>query len=75
VKYSSFVLIGVALLFASQATAQECIECHQQVTPGIVTDWQLSKHSQNDIDCSVCHGDQHISMLHDRCRECPNPDA
>jgi len=75
VKYSSFVLIGVALLFASQATAQECIECHQQVTPGIVTDWQLSKHSQNDIDCSVCHGDQHISMTDVANVLIPTPDT
>jgi len=24
-----------------------------------VSDWQLSKHSQNDVDCSTCHGDAH----------------
>ena len=74
-KYSSFVLVGVALLFASQATAQECIECHQQVTPGIVTDWQLSKHSQNAIDCTVCHGDQHISMTDFANVLIPTPDT
>ena len=24
-----------------------------------MSDWQLSKHSQNDIDCTTCHGDGH----------------
>ena len=56
-KYSSLLLAGAALLVAAPASAQECIDCHQQVTPGIVVDWQLSKHSQNAIDCTVCHGD------------------
>ncbi len=41
--------------------AATCIECHRQITPNIVTDWQLSKHSANDVDCSVCHGDQHTN--------------
>jgi hypothetical protein len=31
------------------------------VTPNIVSDWQASKHSQNSIDCSTCHGDAHTS--------------
>jgi hypothetical protein len=39
-----------------------CTECHSRVTPGIVVDWQLSKHSQNDVGCSTCHGDRHNSM-------------
>jgi cytochrome c553 len=31
------------------------------VTPNIVSDWQLSKHRQNGVDCSVCQGDRHTS--------------
>lgn len=38
-----------------------CVRCHTNVTPRIVSDWQLSKHSQNEVTCSVCHGDQHMS--------------
>jgi hydroxylamine dehydrogenase len=38
-----------------------CIECHKKVTPNIVSDWQLSAHSQNGIDCAVCHGEEHTS--------------
>lgn len=37
------------------------MECHTLATPRIVTDWQLSKHSQNDVDCASCHGDQHFA--------------
>ncbi len=48
-------------LVASGASAQECVKCHQKVTPKIVSDWRLSRHSQNEVDCSFCHGDQHSS--------------
>ena len=51
----------VSLLVASTALAQECVVCHKAVTPNIVSDWQLSKHGQNGIDCSMCHGDEHKS--------------
>lgn len=57
------VLIAIiGLLFVSAGLqAQQCIECHKKTTPKIVADWQLSKHSQNDIGCSVCHGTDHNS--------------
>jgi hydroxylamine dehydrogenase len=38
-----------------------CVACHTKVTPGIVRDWKLSKHSFNEVTCSVCHGDHHSS--------------
>jgi hypothetical protein len=41
--------------------AQECVKCHSKVTPGIVTDWQLSKHSDNEVFCSDCHGIGHTN--------------
>ena len=31
------------------------------MSPSIVTDWKLSKHSQAGVDCSTCHGDQHTT--------------
>jgi len=49
-----FILIVPGLL-----AANECIQCHKEITPGIVTDWELSKHSENDILCSDCHGEGH----------------
>ncbi len=53
------IIILVWVIFCVNVTAQECVECHKEVTPNIVGDWQLSKHSQNEINCSVCHGDAH----------------
>jgi hypothetical protein len=55
------IVLLFSLLFCSSAAAEECVDCHKKITPNIVSDWQLSKHSQNNIDCSVCHGDLHRS--------------
>jgi len=57
-SWALFVLL-IASFLASPLLAQECIECHQKVTPNIVSDWQLSKHGQNDITCSICHSEEH----------------
>ncbi|MCP4107050.1 MAG: cytochrome C [Desulfobacteraceae bacterium] len=55
-------IIFVAVLFSAfNALAEDCVECHKKITPNIVSDWELSKHSQNDNYCSGCHGDQHKS--------------
>lgn len=43
-------------------SSESCTECHTRVTPGIVVDWQLSKHSQNEVGCATCHGTRHNSM-------------
>ena len=55
------VAIASAVLYHERTFAQECVDCHEKVTPNIVTDWQVSKHSQNGVECATCHGDQHTS--------------
>jgi hypothetical protein len=45
------------------------------VTPGIVNDWRISKHFQNKIDCSECHGDQHKSAQDVAKVKIPTPDT
>jgi hydroxylamine dehydrogenase len=65
----------VSLLFAGGAGAQTCVECHRQVTPNVVSDWQLSKHSQNAVDCTACHGDQHSSANDVTLAKMPTPDT
>ena len=47
------LIINVGAVFSTQ----QCIECHKKLTPNIVSDWKLSKHSENGVDCSICHGD------------------
>ena len=66
----AMVLFLPALLFA-----QDCIECHKKVTPKIVTDWQLSKHSENDVDCYVCHGEDHTTAEDVHEVRIPTPDT
>ena len=62
---ASLPILSVALsphpLVAQTATAAQCIDCHTKTTPNIVSDWKLSKHSQLEVSCVVCHGDQHTS--------------
>jgi hydroxylamine dehydrogenase len=56
-----FLFTLAFLLIAPITQAQECINCHKVITPGIVADWQASKHAANGIECSNCHGDKHKS--------------
>jgi len=71
----TILIIFWSTLSASVASAQLCVDCHKKVTPNIVTDWQLSKHSQNKIDCSECHGDQHKSAQDVAKAQIPTPET
>jgi hydroxylamine dehydrogenase len=47
--------------------ARECLECHESVTPGIVKDWQASRHAKaeagkNPVSCDSCHGSDHQKL-------------
>jgi hydroxylamine dehydrogenase len=57
----------------------ECVACHTDVTPEVVADWEVSKHAEFEVTCSVCHGEHHMSeedvekvprMKPDRCGMC-----
>lgn len=56
-----FSALLLASLSLADVRAQICVTCHKNVTPGIVADWQGSKHSKNGVDCATCHGDEHKS--------------
>jgi hypothetical protein len=68
-------MLLVALLFSLSASAQECVDCHRKVTAHIVSDWQASKHSQNGMDCSACHGSQHKSAQDVAKARIPTPET
>ncbi len=36
-----------------------CVDCHIRRTPGIVSDWKLSRHVAEGIGCADCHGTGH----------------
>ena len=62
---TSIQTIGATLISLLAAAgvvhAETCVECHRKTTPNIVSDWQLSKHSQNAVTCGACHGEGHNS--------------
>ena len=43
----AMVVIAAAIFCVSHASAETCVDCHKKITPAIVTDWELSKHSKN----------------------------
>jgi hypothetical protein len=43
------------------AAGSACTQCHLELTPNIVSDWRLSRHSQAGVDCATCHGNAHTS--------------
>ena len=68
------ILILLSLIYSTQLYAQVCVECHKKNTPNIVADWQLSKHSQNDVACSTCHGEEHHSAGTVELAKIPTPE-
>jgi hydroxylamine dehydrogenase len=73
--FSTILIVLVSTVFVSTVSAQVCVECHKKVTPNIVSDWQLSKHNKNKIDCSECHGNQHKSAQDVAKAKIPTPDT
>jgi len=61
VRSTAPVVFLLMLLAVAPAASQVCVECHEEVTPRIVTDWQHSKHASFEVTCSVCHGDGHTT--------------
>jgi len=72
-----FFSVGFLLvaLLVPPLLSQQCVECHKKTTPNIVSDWQLSKHSQNDVDCTACHGEDHKAANDYAVARIPTPDT
>ena len=73
--YQIIIICFLTLLLVSGVSADVCVDCHQKITPGIVSDWQLSKHGLTGISCSSCHGDQHQSVKDVANVQIPTPDT
>jgi hydroxylamine dehydrogenase len=58
-----------------QASAETCLECHQKITPGLVSDWETSTHSKNGVDCVACHQNEHISDADAAKAKIPTPEV
>lgn len=57
----TIVVAGLFVPTVVLAQGSTCVECHVKKTPGVVSDWKLSKHAANDVGCDTCHGSDHNS--------------
>lgn len=73
-KKSTIVLFAF-LVFTAGASTEDCIECHEGITPGIVSDWEASRHGEMGMKCNVCHGDAHTSANDVANVNLPTPDT
>ncbi len=52
---------------AIPAASAECVDCHAQANPGIVSHWESSTHAEKGVACVECHqavDDEPDSYLH-----------
>lgn len=54
---------------------QACVDCHAKASPQIVADWRLSRHAENGVDCSTCHGSDHATKEDFAKAKLPTPDT
>ncbi|NOZ07970.1 MAG: cytochrome C [FCB group bacterium] len=55
------IILAALILWGVAAAAESCVDCHTKITPGIVKDWQASRHFEEDVECAACHGSEHTS--------------
>ncbi len=69
-----FLSCSLALIAAATNVGAEeaCITCHTKLTPGQVQDWGVSKHAENDVTCSSCHGEKHTTAEDVKMAEFPD---
>ncbi len=71
----ALLTIAMGTIPAAGYAASACVDCHKSITPNIVTDWEISKHGQAGMDCSVCHGSKHNSPGNVADVQIPTPDT
>ncbi|WP_306534568.1 multiheme c-type cytochrome [Geobacter sp.] len=70
-------VLALLVLIAAPAVAAKksaCIDCHEKVTPGIVTQF-LAGNMGKTLDCSTCHGSDHKSAEDVAKVKLPSPDT
>jgi hydroxylamine dehydrogenase len=58
--FSGFALLVMAATILAvtpghSAASDSCLDCHAEETPGIVKQWQQSKHPGAEVGCDGCH--------------------
>jgi uncharacterized CHY-type Zn-finger protein len=54
------VIVAIAISHPLRAWSADCIDCHRDVTPQSVRDWELSRHHEEGVSCDSCHGESHV---------------
>ena len=67
--------LGFILIPVYGFAQENCVNCHGYATPGIVSDWQLSKHSEIGLGCATCHGEEHNSAENVQLARIPTPET
>jgi len=62
------------VFFFGAVHADECIDCHEKETPGIVAQWKESAMS-DDLSCPTCHGKGHTGYDDAQEAKIPTPDT
>src|SRR6185369_2146231 len=57
------------------AEKPKCIACHEKVTPGVVKQFLAGKMGKAGMDCSACHGFDHMSADDVAKVKLPTPDT
>lgn len=58
---------------ARAAAESVCIDCHKDLTPKLVQDFQQGKMYQAGLDCASCHGQEHTSAQDVAQAQLPTP--
>jgi hydroxylamine dehydrogenase len=74
-RTAAALLFSLLLASSSFGANERCVACHKTATPGIVTDWELSKHSHAGVGCSTCHGVGHSAASDAGKALIPTPDV
>jgi hydroxylamine dehydrogenase len=74
-QIAKLLVAGLALGSGSGVAADACVACHAKVTPAVVKDWRLSKHSGRKVGCATCHGHAHGSRADAARAELPGPET
>jgi hydroxylamine dehydrogenase len=68
-------LVLAAAPVTPPAASKGCVACHARATPGIVSDWKLSRHAAVSVGCDSCHGTAHGSATDAAKARLPGPDT
>jgi hypothetical protein len=68
-------ILFFALCMPALAAGSECIDCHRNVTPGIVTQYLSGKMGKMGFDCSICHGSEHKTAEDSKLAKLPTPET